>query len=63
MTLHDFIFPTCLLHGENLVVEVLLQLFVGKIDTELFETVVVKVLKTKDVQNTWRGGEGMGRES
>ena len=41
-------------------VEVLLQLFISKVDTELFETVVVKVLKTKDVQNTWRGGEGEG---
>ena len=39
-------------HGEDLVVEVLLELLVGEIDAELLETVGLKVLKSKNVQNT-----------
>ena len=33
-------------------VEVLLQLFVGKIDTKLLKAVGLEILKTKNVQNT-----------
>ena len=41
-----------LLHGKYLMVEVLLKLFVGKIDTELLKTVCLEILKPKNVQNT-----------
>ena len=44
-------FPTYLLHGEYLMVEVALELLVGQVDAKLFETVHLKVLKAKDVQN------------
>ncbi len=42
---------THLLHGKYLVVEVALELLVGKVDTELLKTVVIKVLEAKDIQN------------
>ena len=40
------------LHGKDLVIEILLQLFIGKVDTKLLKAIVFKVLKAKDVQNT-----------
>ncbi len=43
-----------LLHGEDLMVEVLLKLLVGQVDTQLLEAVLVKVLKTKNIQNSCR---------
>ena len=42
-----------LFHGKDLVVEVLLELLVGQVYAELLKTVVFKVLKTKNVQNTY----------
>ena len=42
---------TYLLHGEYLMIEVTLQLLVGKVDTELLKTVLLKILKTEDVQD------------
>ena len=41
------------LHSKDLVIEILLQLFIGKVDTKLLKAVVFKVLKAKDVQNAW----------
>lgn len=35
-----------------MLVEVVLQTFVGKVDAELFEAVVLVILKTKNVQNS-----------
>lgn len=37
---------------ENVLVEVVLQTLVGKVDAELFEAVVLVILKTKDVEDT-----------
>ena len=42
---------TDLLKLEDVLVEVILQVFVGVVDTELFEAVASKVLKPKDVQH------------
>ena len=33
-------------------VEEVLQLFIGQVDTDLLEAVLVKLLETKDVQNS-----------
>lgn len=41
-----------LLQIENMVVEIILQLFVCIVDAELLEAVGLKVLKAKNVQNT-----------
>lgn len=41
-----------LLQIENMVVEIILQLLVCIVDTELLEAVGLKVLKAKNVQNT-----------
>lgn len=35
-----------------MLVEVVLQAFVGKVDAELFEAVVLVILKTENVQNS-----------
>lgn len=35
-----------------MLVEVVLQTFVGKVDAELFEAVVLVILKTENVQNS-----------
>lgn len=43
---------TYLLPGEDVLVEVKLDLFVGYVDAELLERVSFKVLKAKDVQDT-----------
>jgi hypothetical protein len=45
---------TNLLKFEYMLVEVILQVFIGIVDAELFETVLVKVLKPKDIQDTNR---------
>ena len=41
-----------LFHGEYLMVEVLLQLLVGQVDTELLKTVHLKIFKSKDIENS-----------
>lgn len=41
-----------LLPGEDVLVEVKLDLFVGYVDAELLERVSFKILKAKDVQDT-----------
>lgn len=43
---------TYLLQIKNMVVEIILQLFVGIIDAELLKAVGLEVLKAKNVQNT-----------
>jgi len=35
-------------------VKVELKLFIGKVDTELFKTVVLVIFKSKNVQNSYR---------
>lgn len=37
---------------ENVLVEVVLQTLVGKVDAKLFEAVVLVILKTKDVEDS-----------
>lgn len=44
--------PSYLLQLEDVLVEVVLQTFVGKVDAELFEAVVLVILKTENVQNS-----------
>lgn len=43
---------THLLHGKDLVVEVTLKLLVCKINTELLKTILIKVFKSEDVENS-----------
>lgn len=43
----------CLLSFEDMLIELLLQPLIGKIDTELLKAVFLKALKTVDVQNTY----------
>lgn len=50
-----------LLQFEDVLVEVVLQTFVGKVDAELFEAVVLVILKTKNVQNS--DGQDLKRET
>lgn len=40
-----------LLPGENVLVEVKLDLFVGNVDAQLLEGVLLKVLKAKNIQD------------
>ena len=44
-----------LLKRENVLVEVLLQLLVGKVDVELLKAIHFKILKAKDVQDSYEG--------
>lgn len=37
---------------EDVLVEVMLETFIGKVDAELFEAVVLVVLETKNVQHS-----------
>lgn len=37
---------------ENVLVEVVLETFIGKVDAELFEAVVLVILKTENVQHS-----------
>ena len=39
---------------EDMLVEVKLQFFICKVDTKLFKTVVLVILKSKNVQNSYR---------
>lgn len=41
-----------LLKLEDVLVEVMLETFIGKVDAELFKAVVLEVLKTKNVQHS-----------
>jgi hypothetical protein len=43
---------TYLLVLENVKIEVTLQVFVGVVDAELFETVAFEIFKTENVQHT-----------
>ena len=43
--------PTDLFELEDVLVEVILQVFVGIVDTELLEAIAGKVLEAKDVQH------------
>lgn len=43
-----------LLQFEDVLVEIVLKSFIGKVDTELFKTVVLIILKAKDVQHSYR---------
>lgn len=43
-----------LLQFEDVLVEIVLKPFVGEVDTELFKTVVLIILKAKDVQHSYR---------
>lgn len=45
-----------LLQFEDVLVEVVLQSFVGEVDAELFKAVVLIILKAKDVQDSYRQG-------
>ena len=58
-----YIYFTNLLHSKYLMIEVALKLLIGQIDTKLLKTIVLKILKPKDVQNAnievRRGGVGL----
>ena len=41
-----------LFQSKDMLVEVVLQLLIGKVNAQLFKAVVQKILKPKDIQNT-----------
>lgn len=55
MTVMHLLIILVLFQGEDVFVEILLQLLIGKIDVELLKSIDLKVLKPKNVQNTNEG--------
>ncbi len=49
---NEDIFITNLSYLEDVMIQIELQIFIGEIDTKLFETVNFKIFKTKDIQDT-----------
>ncbi len=47
-----------MLEFENMVIEVLLQLLIRKVDAKLFEAVDFEIFKAKDIQHTNEAGLG-----
>lgn len=45
-----------LLHLEDMLVEVLLQLLIGQVDAELLKVILLEALKAINVQHTNQGG-------
>ena len=45
-----------LLHFEDMLIEVLLQLLIGQVDAELLKVVLLEALKPIDVKHTHKGG-------
>ena len=45
-----FLLVLLLLHGEHVLVELLLQLLIGVVDAQLLETVLLEDLEAKDIQ-------------
>lgn len=43
--------PACLLHLEDVLVEVLLQLLIGQVDAKLLKVVLLEALEAIDVQH------------
>ena len=48
---NTFLLVFLLLQSEHMLVELLLQLFIGVVNTELFERVLCKDLESKDIQD------------
>jgi hypothetical protein len=49
----SFISVHLLFHADQMFLEELLNLFVGNVDAELLEAVVLKVLKSRQVEDTY----------
>ena len=45
---------TYLFKLEDMLIEVILQMFVGVVNTELFKAVLIEVFESKDIQNSYR---------
>lgn len=54
--------PLYLFQLEDVLVEIVLQPFVGEVDAELFKAVILIILKAEDVQDPYRQDLGGGRQ-